>query len=168
MRREGWFAALALASAGAAAQLVPVDPDWKEIDAPRPPALRTEGLVMLEVRGSALRFGVDPESISIGPDRIVRYVLVARGDSGVVNAFYEGIRCNSGDVKVYARHDADKGWIPAPGAEWVGLQEGRHARTSMQMARGGACVGNAPNGSPRQIVKDLRSGPEHRFERAAN
>jgi hypothetical protein len=169
MRHKAFAAALAFASAGALAQLlVPVDPDWKEVEAPRPPAVATSGLVMLDVPGSSLKFGVDPASITIGPDRVVRYVLVASSASGVVNAFYEGVRCNSGDVKVYARHDPGKGWVPTPEAEWTALQEGRHARTSLQVARLGACVGNAPNSSPRDIARDLRSSPEHRFERAVN
>lgn len=167
MRREAWAAALALASAGALAQLAPADPDWKETEAPRPPAVSTTGLIPLEVRGSSLKIGVDPASITIGADRVVRYVLVATSESGVVNAYYEGIRCNGGDVKVYARHDPDKGWVAMPEAEWTALQSGRHARTSLQVARLGACVGNAPNGTARDIARDLRGSPEHRFERAA-
>ncbi|TWO68872.1 hypothetical protein FN976_20970 [Caenimonas sedimenti] len=163
MRFERWLLAIAFASTGAIAQVLPADPDWKEVEAPRPPALRTTGLIMLEVRGSSLQFGVDPESFSIGPDAIVRYVLVARNDSGALNALYEGIRCNSGDVKVYARHDPDKGWVPAPGAEWVPLQRGRHERTSLQVARQGACMGHSPNGSARQIVEDLRAPVNRRF-----
>src|SRR5690606_30431351 len=119
MRFERWLPRLAVAclfaSAAAAAQIAPDDPDWKELEAQPPPALRTSGLVMLEVRGSSLQFGVDPDSFSIGPDLVVRYVLVGRSDSGAVNAMYEGIRCNTGDVKVYARHDPDKGWVPVAG-----------------------------------------------------
>src|SRR3954471_10357170 len=89
--------ALAFATSLAHAQLVPVDPDWKEVDAPAPPAaLRTQGLVPLNVDGSQLRWGVDPASVSIGVDGIVRYVVVGAGEGTAVNAFYEGFRCSSG------------------------------------------------------------------------
>ena len=50
---------LALALAGSAfsavAQLAPDNPDWKELDAPPPPALRTQGLIPVEVPGGASR-----------------------------------------------------------------------------------------------------------------
>ena len=36
---------------------------------------------------------------------MVRYVVVATSDSGAVNAIYEGIRCDTGRFKVYARHN---------------------------------------------------------------
>jgi hypothetical protein len=166
MRFEPWALLLALASGIAAAQLVPDDPDWKEIEAPRPPALRTTGLVGLDVPGSSLRFGVDPDSVTLGADGVVRYVLVGQNVDGVVNGMYEGIRCSSADVKVYARHDPDKGWVPMRDSEWTALRQGRHASTSLQVARQGACAGNAPNGSPRQIVLDLRSPANRRFDSA--
>ena len=53
----------------------------------------------------------------------MRYVVVATSTSGAVNAIYEGIRCNTGEVKVYARHNPDSGWKPARAAEWRPLHD---------------------------------------------
>jgi len=158
------FLALVLAGAAglASAQLVPDDPDWKEQEAPKPPPLRTSGLIALEMRGSTLRFGVDPASISIGPDGIVRYVVVATSPSGTVNAMYEGVRCTSGEVKVYARHNPDTGWVPGKG-EWQPLQQTAHSRHSLQIARNGACIGHGPNRPAAAIARDLRGGADLRF-----
>ncbi len=94
-----------------------VDPDWKEAAAPPPPALNTSGLLPVDMRGSVLRWGVDPASISVGTDGVVRYVVVAQSDSGTVNAIYEGLRCNTAESTVYARHSGGQ-WAPAPDREW--------------------------------------------------
>jgi hypothetical protein len=161
------FVALALAGASLAvsAQVAPADPDWKEVDAPPPPALRTSGLVPVEVPGTSLQFGVDPASVSIGADRIVRYVIVATSPSGTVNAMYEGIRCDAGEVKVYARHNPDSGWVPSRGGEWQPLNRTPNSRHSLEVARSGACMGRGPNGNAAQIVLDLRAPIDRRFER---
>lgn len=159
--------ALAGASLCAGAQPAPDHPDWKELEAPPPPALRTQGLIPLEVPGSAssLRFAIDPESVSVGSDSIVRYVVVAAGSSGVTNGIYEGIRCSTGEVKVYARHNPDSGWVPAKGSDWRELRTTPNSRYSLEVARSGACLGRAPNGTAAQIVNDLKAPIDRRFER---
>ena len=159
--------ALALAGAclAASAQAPAENPDWKEVEAPPPPPLRTTGLVPLEVVGTTLHFGIDPASVRIGGDGIVRYVVVATSDSGAVNAMYEGLRCDAGQVKVYARHTPGSGWTPARDPQWQPLAAGSATRHSLAMARDGACYGTAPNTSPTQIVQDLRAPVERRFER---
>lgn len=154
---------LAGAAAAASAQLSEPDPDWKELEVPPPPALRTQGLIPIEMPGSSLRFGVDPASVSVGEEGIVRYVVVARSTTGTVNAIYEGMRCSTAEVKVYARHNPDSGWVPAPRAEWQPVHSTPNSRYSLQIARNGVCLGGSPNGSPERIVRDLRTGPDRRF-----
>ena len=159
--------AFACAAGAASAQFLnPVDPDWKEVEAPKPPAVRTTGLIPLEVPGgSTLRFGIEPASVSIGPDGVVRYVVVASSSTGTVNAMYEGLRCSSGEVKLYARHNPDSGWVPVRNPEWKPVHGTPNSRYSLQVARNGVCVGGGPNGDVSQILKDLRSGVDRRFEK---
>jgi hypothetical protein len=165
LRRFLALAMLAGAAWTASAQLMPADPDWKEHGVPPPPALRTTGLIPLEVPGSSLRFGVDPGSVAIGADRVIRYVVVATSASGAVNGIYEGLRCDTGEVRVFARHNPDSGWVPAGESLWQAVQSVPNSRYSLQIARNGACVGHGPNGNAAQIVRDLRSGPDRRFEK---
>jgi hypothetical protein len=156
--------ALAFVATGTLAQLVPQDPDWQEVEAPAPPALRTQGLVPLDLgRGTDLRWGVDPQSISIGADRIVRYVVVAQGQDGAVNGIYEGIKCGSGEVRVYARHARDGQWVPVRSGEWKSLYAGGAQRHSLAIARSGACMGEGANTSAAQVARDLASNPNSRF-----
>jgi hypothetical protein len=157
MRRISTCAVLlALMVCGAAqAQLATPDPDWKELDAPPPPRLRTDRLVAIELPGSTLRFGVDPSSVLVGSDGIVRYVVVATSSSGAVNGFYEGIRCSTGEVRTYARHSPDSGWVAVRDNQWQALHDSRAPRHSLVIAREGACVGSGPNQTAAQVVRDL-------------
>ncbi|WP_427913506.1 CNP1-like family protein [Ramlibacter sp. MMS24-I3-19] len=156
----GWL--LAMACTCAAAQVIPSTADWQEGEAPPPPALKLQGLVPVEVgRGSELRWGVDPASIRIGPDRVVRYVVIGQGQGGAVNAYYEGLRCDTAEVRVYARHARDGDWTPTTQG-WKSLQD-PSARHSLVVARTGACLGQAPNRSSDQIARDLAQAPNYRF-----
>jgi hypothetical protein len=174
--------ALALAGAAAAASAVepgsppgtpdnsniPDVPEWNELEAPPPPPLRTSGLIPLDVAGTSLRFGVDPASITIGKDGVVRYVVVASSSSGTVNGIYEGIRCSTGQVKVFARHNPGSGWAPSKGSEWQDVYRTPNYRYSLAIAKGGVCQENAPNTSPAQIAQDLRAPADRRFQRGGS
>jgi hypothetical protein len=166
MLRRILVLALAGTAAAASAQLIPdVLTNWQEADAPPPPALRTQGLIPIEVPGGTLNFGVDPASITVGKDSVVRYVVVASSTSGAVNGIYEGIRCNTGEVKVYARHTPGSGWVPVKDSEWRAMRTMPNSRYSFTIARNGACMEQAPNGGPKQIAQDLRATADRRFER---
>ena len=166
MHRSLWALALAVAAASASAQLIPdIHTDWKEAEAPPPPPLRTNGLIPVDVPGTSLRFGVDPASITVGSDGVVRYVVVATSSSGAVNGIYEGLKCNTGEVKVYARHSPDSGWTPVSQGEWRNVRSIPNTRYSLAIARGGVCKEHAPNANPAQMIRDLRAPADLRFER---
>lgn len=157
--------ALLACSAGAAfAQGFTQDPDWKEADVPLPGPLTTGKLIPLEMPQSTLRFGVDPASVKLDNDRIVRYVVVATSSTGAVNAMHEGIRCDTGEFRVYARYNRDSGWVRATGLTWRSLHDGAlQSRHSLLIARTGGCIANAPNTSAERIVRDLAGGVNWRF-----
>jgi hypothetical protein len=168
MRCSRGAAVLCLVAVQAAAQMAGPDADWKETEAPRPPTPRIDALIPIEVPGATLRYGIDPASVSLGTDGIVRYVVVATSGTGAMNASYEGIRCNTGDFRVYARFNPDGGWAPSGEAEWRPLHEGRPFRHSLTVARNGACMGRSANRSLAQILRDLRSPVDRRFNSTGN
>ncbi|MFD0667715.1 CNP1-like family protein [Ramlibacter sp. MAHUQ-53] len=112
-------------------------PDWREEATALPQGLRTEGLVPVEVRTSELRFGVDPASIVVGGDGVIRYVVVATSASGAVNAMQEGVRCIPGEAKVYARYTPGSGWRPVGSAAWQPLAAS--PRHTQALAGAGLC-----------------------------
>ncbi|TFZ01575.1 CNP1-like family protein [Ramlibacter rhizophilus] len=163
VRRHGLLAwAGAALMAGCASPLLAQEP-WQEGAAPEPPALRLKGLVPVELPRSTLRFGVQPDSVSIGPDRVVRYVVVATSASGALNALYEGIRCDEGKVKVYARHTPGAGWTPTRDAPWESLHDNAGHRHSLAIARSGACIGRGTNTSAERVLRDLAAPVDERF-----
>ena len=136
------------------------DKEWSETVAPPPPAFSESRLLPIEMPPyMSLKFGVDPGTITITPDGIVRYVSVARSLSGsAVNATYEGVRCATAEVKLYARHYAEGEWQLQETPTWVSLYEPR-ARTSLAIAKAGVCKDASANLSPQQILLDMRGDP---------
>jgi hypothetical protein len=53
-------------------------------------------------RRTTLRFFVDPASLTVGADGIVRFTVVIRGEGAASNVSYEAIRCKTRERKVYA------------------------------------------------------------------
>lgn len=133
------------------------DPDWKESEAPAPPAFNPEKLLPLDMPlYVSLKFGVDPASISITSDGIVRYVVVARNDKQTVSAFYEGILCAKGEVKRYAQTLSNGQWRVAASPQWRALNDNQPSRHAWVFARQGACDANTAASSVADIVRALK------------
>lgn len=140
------------------AQLAGEDPDWKEIDAPPPPEFDRKRLVAVDMPvGGELKFGIDPATIIIGKDGVVRYVLVASSPSGNFNAMYEAIRCATGEFKTYARRSGDSPWSIVSQPNWRSMQDNQPSRHAWRLAKQGACTGRAPASSASEIVQSLKS-----------
>jgi len=162
LRRACWIAAqcglvLTLAVTTANAQLLnPDDPSWKEGDVPPPPAFRMDKLVEVEVNllGS-LKYGIDPATINIGKDRVVRYVIVAHSSSGAMTAMYEALRCVTGEAKTYARYNDSK-WTPLESPQWLSVFEQRRFNYQLAVARQGGCDNTAPPSSVSAMVDRLK------------
>lgn len=138
---------LAVVAMGASAQVV-TDPDWKEADAPPPPAFNKDRLIPIEMPSYvSLHLGVDPATLTISPDGIVRYVVVAANASGSINAMYEGIRCATGEVKTYARFMSSGQWSSMQNPQWQRLDENLPSKHAMALAQQGICEGRAASGS---------------------
>jgi hypothetical protein len=152
MRRELALAA-ALIAGPACAQMFG---EWSEGPVPDAPQLRTQGLVPIDIEGSELHFGVDPASISVGKDGVVRFVFVATSRFGVTNAFYEGVNCSRAEYRLYARHSPAQGWRQVE-SEWKPLNEGLEGRYALRTAKAGVCTGRVPGGTAAQIVQGLKT-----------
>lgn len=143
----------------AMAQIASDDPDWKESPVPPAPAFDLKRLISVEVSAqSQLQWGVDGETINITPsDSVVRYVIVARSASGVVNAMYEGLHCKRGEVITYARHNKDSGWVNVSRPEWRSFRTAGVSRHSQMAAKQGLCDGSAPATTAREAIRMLRN-----------
>lgn len=140
--------------------------EWMESEAPPPPAFDASKLLTFDVSGaSALVYGVDPATLSIGSDGVVRYVMVASSASGARNVFYEGIRCTTGEFKTYARYTPEGAWVNVAKPEWRSVFGNMPSKHALQFARAGACDSAAPATSVHEIIRQLKAGRFDRFSR---
>lgn len=137
--------------------------DWKESEVPPPPVFDAGKLLTFEVsRGSSLVYGVDPDTLSIADDGVLRYVMVAISPSGANNVMYEGIRCATAEVKTYARYTTEGMWKKVANVQWQSLYDNMPSRHALQFARAGGCDGSAQASSVKEVVRQLKAG---RFSR---
>jgi hypothetical protein len=133
------------------------DKEWEETTAPPPPAFSESRLLPIEMPPyMTLKFGIDPATITITPDGIVRYVVVASNRSGgAVNAFYEGVRCSTAEMKSYARYNSGA-WQEVTKQEWKRIKD-LNSRYTMALSSQGICRGNAPRSSVGEMVQNIRN-----------
>jgi len=132
--------------------------DWTEEAVPPPPAFDKSKLVPLEMPPYvSLKVGVDPQTIAVGGDGVVRYVIVMVNSSGTTTAVYEGIRCTTDEVKTYARFSAAGSWTLLDNPTWKPVNDNTPSRHSHVFARQGGCQ-NRLALSPREIVSQLKQG----------
>ena len=132
---------------------------WQEAEVRLPDTVNLDRVVTFELtRPAAMVYGIDPGTLQIDGDGVVRYAFVARSASGALNVLYEGLRCQTAEVKLYAHWHKDTGWTPVPNAEWQELSFRGTTRRAMQMAKAGICANRSPNGPPRKMLDTLRNG----------
>jgi len=125
------LAAAALAVLEAAAQELPMrDPAADVIDFGEKPfqenkivlpaAPKPESLIRFDAGPARRGFEhfVDRDSLAVGEDGVIRYVLVVKSDMGAENRTYEGIRCATRERRVYAYGRRDGSWMEPRDAEW--------------------------------------------------
>ena len=136
--------ALFIVWTGAVGQVPTSGGDWQESDVPPPPSVSDKDLIPIDMPANlALRFGVDPSTLAITKDGVIRYVMVAESRTGSRNVMYEGVRCATSEVKTYARQDWSGQWAPVSQAQWRPLQGGGAAAHAMALSRQGACSGRS-------------------------
>jgi len=155
-----WALLALLWSAASLCAAQPTDPDpWKETVVTPPADWRAERAVGFQLDSvTALRYSIDPATIRFDDDGVVRYVFIARSNSGALNALFEGIRCQTGEVKIHARWDPDARQWRTGSDTWQPLENRGATRRAWQMANAGICDGKAPNRSASRIADALRNG----------
>lgn len=132
---------------------------WQEIAVQLPAMPNRATLVSVYVSPIATQtFSIAPETVSVGSDDVVRYVLVARSASGAENISYEGIRCASQEHKSYAFGHADGSWTRARRTDWM-MNDGSGAnRQHAALAESYFCDGGMVAGQAADIVRRLKTG----------
>lgn len=132
-------------------------PLWQEIEVPLPTRPRSGSLVEFYVSATTRnRFFIDDQSIEIGADGVVRYILVIRS-TGADSTRFEGVRCQGAMRRVYAFARADGSWSPARNSTWQSVARGQTInRDGWVLAGELLCRGNGPRTPKESIVQALR------------
>ena len=156
--RCGVALALVAFAMGALAKDAEEEIEWREIEVPAPPAFKKDGLLGIEMPSYvSLKLGVDPATLAIGADGVLRYVVVAVNPSGSVMALYEGIRCATGQVKSYARAGDNGKWVMSKTPLWRDLTDNLPSKHALAFARQAACEGRSePVSSVADVIKSLK------------
>ena len=76
---------------------------WKESRITLPPYPVDRNLISVPLpERDSLKIYIDEKSISLLPDRAIRFSLVVESPSGARNVFYDAIRCETKEYKTYA------------------------------------------------------------------
>ena len=92
-------------------------------------------------------------------DNVVRYTVVVRSSSGAENVAYEGIRCDTGEVRRYAFGRKDATWGNARGVDWTPIRDTERNNYHRVLHREYFCVGRTASRNRNDILRVLRSAP---------
>jgi hypothetical protein len=143
---------------------MPEEAPWKEADITLPPYPRDQDLISFEPTGQTTnRFYVDGSSLSVDPDKVVRFSLVIRSPEGTRTVSYSGVNCRAGEWKDYAYGlDADR-WERIAEPKWRPLRNLSFNNHQYTLATEFLCYGGVfsggPRGDARSIVRRLRNPP---------
>lgn len=109
------------------------------------------------------RYFVDPASLSIGADGVVRYTLLIRTAGGASNVSYEGVRCDDRHQKTYATGQPNGSWTQARDPQWRRIEYRSVNNHHGVLYADYLCPDRAPAGSVAEIVKRLKTAPARPF-----
>lgn len=130
---------------------------WEEIAVQLPPAPVADNLLPFYVSPTATQqFAVDAKSLTVDTDDVVRYTLVTKSPEGATNISYEGIRCLTGEKKLYAFGRPDGSWSRSRRNEWMPVTGRMVSAHHAILAREYFCQEGTVAGSARDILQRLR------------
>lgn len=141
--------------------LLEPDSNWREAEVTMPPPPQEAHLRKFEASAAnSHSYFVDESSVEVGTDYVVRYVLVVRTSGGAETVSYEGIRCPTGEWKLYAHGRSDGEWVEPRRSEWRPVLSARAHTPQRALAANYFCDGVAPPRSREAALRGLRQGAE--------
>lgn len=136
---------------------------FKESEIKLPPLPKDENLLQFEAdAASPYHFYIDTHALSIGKDEVVRYTLVVKTPSGATNISYEGMRCDVGQIKIYAYARGRVAWVRTRHPEWREFHSQPSGRYRRVLKYDYFCAGESrkvPVASVDEALQLMRYGP---------
>lgn len=131
---------------------------WQEIAVQLPAQPLPENLLPFYVSPTATHiYAVDAKSVSVGSDDVVRYTLVSNSAGGAQNVSYEGIRCQSKEMKSYAFGHANGNWTRSRRDQWQPIVGSGANRPQAALAHDYFCRVGLVAGTAPVMVENIRN-----------
>lgn len=122
-----------------------------------PPYPKTGDLLPVDTGPtSRLAFAIDAKSLTVSPDHIVRYTVVATSSGGGQNVSYEGINCGSMEFRRYAYGVSGKQWARARRDKWERISSMSQNQLHYSLFTHYFCQGRLVAGKPADILNRIR------------
>lgn len=112
--------------------------------------------LLMFYKNSAQTFMIDGQSLLLTKDGIIRFSLVATSNSGAKNISYEGIRCETGEKKIYALGRADGTWSTLRNPTWTRIYGNSFNNHHSILAHDYFCEGSTIAGKPQQMLERIK------------
>jgi hypothetical protein len=137
---------------------------WSELQTQLPPYPKPENLIKFDIgSNTANQYFIDASSLSVGDDGIVRYTLVIKAGGGASNVSFEGIRCETRQVRVYAFGHPGSQWSRARDQAWRDIQSrdvnGHHFALQRDYFCTAATFRERASYKVQEIIGTLKRGP---------
>jgi hypothetical protein len=133
------------------------DKPWQEIAVQLPAPPKAENLLPFYVSPITTHtFAIDPLSLTVAADGVIRYTLVTRSQEGATNISYEGIRCASFEKKIYAIGHPDGNWSRSRRDQWERIASNAANRQHAALTKDYFCQESMVAGKAEDMVKRLR------------
>jgi hypothetical protein len=137
---------------------------FQEAEVALPAFPKQKDLIEIKTRGvTTSRFFVDGSTLTVEPDRTVRFTLVIRSRAGVDNVRYSALKCRGREWKDYAYGRADGTWTRNENAQWRRIQQLDFNDYQLSLSEDYVCTeglfSGGPVGNAKFIVRTLKSPP---------
>lgn len=105
---------------------------------------------------TTMNFAIDAPSVSVTPDGVIRYTLVITSAEGARNVSHEGMRCKTGERKLYATGSADGSWSASRNLAWSPIRDVGANRQYAALYKDYFCDSGSVAGKAAVIVKRIR------------
>jgi hypothetical protein len=131
---------------------------WNEAEVALPAMPKADGIELYVTAAATNRFFVDPASVSVDIDGVVRYVITVRSNAGATSINFEGIRCPTHERRLYAFGRPDQTWSRAKTSNWTRISNAGSNRYAYVLMREYVCPNGSAVRSAEEGVDALRRG----------
>ncbi|MEW5893319.1 MAG: CNP1-like family protein [Pseudomonadota bacterium] len=132
---------------------------WQEIQAQLPPAPQANALIPFSVDATATaKYYIDNNSLSVGEDGVVRYTVVIVSAQGARTVNFEGMRCATGERKIYAFGRPNGEWVRNRYPRWEPIKARQQASYQRELYFSYFCAGGEGLASLATIRYRLKTG----------